>query len=113
MGSTRPVLRNLIYWRIKMALTLTEDFRMEAGGRKFRFITVTHDESTSTFTAASVGLDQFEFFIAGTPYLASTAADVSALVGATDISIVGDNDTIKFGLPPKVASTTRLMLIGW
>ena len=96
-----------------MALTLTEDFRMTAGGRQFRFITVTHDETTSTFTAASVGLDQFEYFIAGTPYFASTAADVSAYIAATNVSITGDNDTITFGLPPKPGSTTRLMLIGW
>jgi len=96
-----------------MALTLTENFRMTAGGRQFRFITVTHDESTSTFSAASVNLEQFEYVICGTPYLASTAADVSAYMGATNVSITGDNDTVTFGLPPKVASTTRMMLIGW
>ncbi len=98
-----------------MSLTLTEDFRMSAGGRQFRFITVTHDESTSTFTATSLDLTQFEYVMAGTPYLASTVADVSALIGATNVSITGgsDKNTITFGLPPKPASTTRLMIIGW
>ena len=96
-----------------MALTLTEDFRAGLGGKAFRMITVTHDEATSTFSAASVDMDQFEFVMAGTPYLSSTPADTSTLLLHMAVSIIGDGDTIEFLLPPNAGSKTRLMLIGW
>ena len=96
-----------------MALTLTKDFTWGAGGRKMMFLTVTHDETTSTFTAASIGFDQIEGIIPGAPVLASAAADTSIYARYTQVSITGDNNSITFTEPMKVASLTRLLIVGW
>jgi len=96
-----------------MALSITKNFEMSAGGKQFRFITVTHDESTSTFTAKDVGMDYIAWVMAAAPYIASTCADVSAYMGATTVSITGNNGTVRFTLPPKPASKSTLVLVGW
>ncbi len=96
-----------------MSLTLTEGFRMSAGGRQFRFITVTHDQSTSTFTAFSVDLSYIEGMVAGSPYILSTPANLSVYLEHTYVSIVGDNDIVRFTQPPEIGSTTKLILVGW
>ena len=44
-----------------MALTISEDFRLTAGGRAWRFVTVTLDGTTSTIAASSIDLDYIEF----------------------------------------------------
>ena len=96
-----------------MALTLTTKFRMGAGGKQFRFLTVTHDESTSTFTAFSVDLTYIEAMVAGAPYILSTPANLSVYSEHTYVSITGNNDTIKFTQPPKAGSKTQMILVGW
>jgi hypothetical protein len=96
-----------------MALTITENFRMTAGGRAFRFVTITHDESTSTFTAGSVDLDYIEFVMQGTMYLASTPADTSTLINHAIISITNEHTVVGWLLPPKAGSKSQLQIIGW
>lgn len=96
-----------------MALTLTEKFRMQSGGRKFMFIQVTHDETTSNFTAASVDMTYIEFAMQGTMYLASTPADTSTYVNYNTVSILLEGSTVEWPLPPKAGSKSNLMLIGW
>lgn len=96
-----------------MSLTITEQFRMSAGGKAFRFVTITHDESTSTFTAGSVDLDYIEFVHHGTPYIASDVANTSVLLQHCMVSIINDGTKVQFALPPKTASKSQLMIIGW
>ena len=96
-----------------MALTISEQFRAQMGGRKWIFLQVTHDEATSTFTAASVDLTYVEYVQHSLDYVASEAADLSVYALYTNVSITLDGSTINFGLPPKAGSKSRLMLIGW
>ena len=97
-----------------MALQLSANFQWEADGKKMAFVTVTHDEVTSTFTAASIGFDYILDFIASPTKLASAAANTSIAARYENISILGDaRNMVQFDLPPKVGSTTRLMIVGW
>jgi hypothetical protein len=70
-----------------VALTLSEKLRWTVGGKKFMWITVTHDESTSSFTAASVDLTYFEAIglMANKP--TSAAANTSTLALYLNVSI--------------------------
>ncbi len=93
-----------------MALTITVDTTMGLGGKAFRFVTITHDETTSTFTAGSVDLAYIEFVgLMGTYYTSTTAS------AAVDIalSIVGDGTIIDLLFPVKAGSKSKIMLIGW
>ena len=93
-----------------MALTISEDFRMTAGGKAFRFMKITHDESTSTITAASMDLDYIDFVgDLGTYY----SSDIASVAMRVVLSIITENTAIDFGLPAKAASTTRFFVIGW
>lgn len=99
-----------------MALTVSEKFRMGTGGREFRMYEITHDEATSAVYAVSMDLEYIEFAMAGMPYLSSTPADTSTLVGHLMLSIVTINrphDAVRFGLPPNAASKSSIMVIGW
>ena len=40
-----------------MALTITELFRMDEGGRAFRVYDITHDETINSVAAADLDLD--------------------------------------------------------
>lgn len=97
-----------------MALQLTSNFQCAAGGKKMAFVTVTHDEVTSAFTAASIGFDYILNLIASPPKLTSAPANLSVKAMYENISILGDaHNIIKFALPPKAGSTTRMMVVGW
>jgi len=96
-----------------MAITLAENFRMVAGGRKMMFITVTHDESDMEFTAASVALDYIEHIQMGFPYTASEAANLSTFAMAGHCSINATHDTVAYLNVPKTGSTQNLIIVGW
>lgn len=94
-----------------MALTITENFRYTAGGKSFRYISVTDDESTSTFTAASVGLTYCE-------YVANIGFKYSSDVADTSIVMqhfvaTTDGLTIEMGVPANAATIKKYLLIGW
>lgn len=97
-----------------MALSFTERFRYSAGGRAFLYLDVLMDATTSTFTAASVGLTYLDF--AGTlkwGRTASQAASTSALIGYTTISVISEGTKVEIGVPMISGVTKRLLLIGW
>lgn len=97
-----------------MALSFTERMRYGAGGRAFLYLDVAQDESTSTFTAASVGLTYLDFAgILGWSGAASGAADTSTFLGYTTISVIAEGTQVEQGVPMKVGSTKHLLLIGW
>ena len=60
-----------------MTITLTEQFRADLGGRKWRAYQVTHDESTSTIAAISIDLNYIDFFTHSYTNLTSAPANTS------------------------------------
>jgi hypothetical protein len=96
-----------------MALTLTEDFRMTAGGKQWRFMSVTDDETTSSFTAASIDMNVIEYAGNLGLIIASDAVDTSILTQHMLASIGTDGLTVRIGVPAKDGSIKKLLLIGW
>jgi hypothetical protein len=94
-----------------MALTITENFRYTAGGKQFRYVSVTDDETTSTFSAASVGLTWCEYVgnvgFKGASDVANTSILVQHMVATTD------GLTIEIGVPADAPAVKKLLLIGW
>jgi len=96
-----------------MALTLTEDFRMTAGGKQWRFMSITDDETTSSFSAASIDMNVIEYAgnLGFVP--ASEVLDCSILTQHMLTSIGLDGLSVRIGVPAKPASIKKLLLIGW
>lgn len=90
-----------------MALTVTENFRMTAGGRAWRMYDITHDESTSTLYTASLDLKYIECIVGASTRYSSSPADHCTF------SINADHKSIDISLPAKAASVTHLTVIGW
>ena len=94
-----------------MALTITENFRMTAGGKQFRYISVTRDETTSTFSVASLDLTQAEYVAnIGFKYtsdVANTSILTQHMVATTD------GLTIEMGVPPNAGTISKYLVIGW
>jgi hypothetical protein len=96
-----------------MALTLTERFSYSAGGRKFVYVSVTHDESTTTFTGASVGLSYIEYMYDFGRYATTDVANTSVLLYSLYTTVPAGNVTVDIGYPMKAGSKTHHLLIGW
>lgn len=97
-----------------MALTFTERFRYSAGGRQFLYLDVGQDESTSTFTAASVGLTYLDF--AGSlkwSAITSGPANQSVAIAMMAVSVITEGTAVELGVPLKAGSTRHVLLIGW
>ena len=96
-----------------MALTLTEDFRMTAGGKQWRFMSVTDDETTSYFTAASIDMNVIEYAGNLGFIIASDAVDTSILTHHMFTSIGTDGLNVRIGVPAKAGTIKKLLVIGW
>lgn len=96
-----------------MALTITERFKYSAGGRKFCYVSILHDESTSTFTAASVDMTYVEKVYNLGRYAASEPANTSVLLYHMYGTVVAGNRTVDLGYPMKAGSKSHHLLIGW
>jgi hypothetical protein len=97
-----------------MSLSFTERFRHSAGGRTFLYLDVGQDESTTTFTALSVGLTYVDFVgILKWPSIASGPADASVFCGMLAVTVIADGTKIDQGVPLKATSSKHLLLIGW
>jgi hypothetical protein len=96
-----------------MALTITERFKYSAGGRKFCYVSVVHDESTSTFTAASVDMTYIENIYDLGLYAASEPANTSVLLYSMYGTVGSEHNTIGIGYPLQPGSKTHHLLIGW
>lgn len=94
-----------------MALTITENFRYTAGGKQFRYISITDDETTSTFSAASLDLTWIEYAgQIGFKY-SSDVADTSVL---TQHFVATTNGlTVEMGVPANAATIKKYLVIGW
>ncbi len=96
-----------------MALTITERFKYSAGGRKFCYVTVTHDESTSTFTAASVDMTYIENVYNMGFCQSSAPANTSVLLYHMMATVGAGKTTVDIGYPMNAASKSHFLLIGW
>lgn len=94
-----------------MALTITENFRYTAGGKQFRYISVTDDESTSTISAASLDLTYCEYIAnVGFKY-SSDVADLS--VAMQHLVATTDGLTLDIGTPANAGTIKKYIVIGW
>lgn len=96
-----------------MALTLTERFKYGAGGKLFQYLTVTHDQSTSTFSAASVNMSYIDSVYDMGIYATSDPPNSSVLLYHLQTTITADHLNVDMGYPMKAGSKKHLLLIGW
>lgn len=94
-----------------MALSFSEEFKASVGGKIMKVVKVTHDESTSNFTAASVDMTYFDSVIAATPTIPSDVANTSTLLQHMKISITAGGTTVEWAYPHN--GSLRLILFGW
>ena len=96
-----------------MALTLTERFKYGAGGKLFQYLTVTQDQATSTFSAASVNMSYIDSVYDLGIYAASNTANTSVLLYTLQTTITADHLNVDMGYPMEIGSKKHLLLIGW
>lgn len=96
-----------------MALTITERFKYSAGGRKFCYVTIAHDESTTTFSAASVDMTYIENVFELGRYASSEPANTSILLYHMLTTVLANGAGVDIGYPMKLGSTSHHLLIGW
>ena len=96
-----------------MALTITETMRHTAGGKKWRSFAVTHDETTSTITAASMDLTYIETVFGLPGHMASAAADASTLQAYFGLSIDAGHSGITWDLPNPDGTKWNITVVGW
>ena len=96
-----------------MAFTITERMRGDVAGTAFRMYEITHDESATAITAASMDLHHV-LHIDGHPgLLASTAADLSTFNGYMGLSITAGNAGITFHSANPVGTKWNVSVYGW
>lgn len=96
-----------------MALTLTENFRADLGGRKWRMFSVTWDEVTSTIAAASIDLTYIDFFTHSYTNFTSAPANTSLTARYLTLSLNATHSLLTLTEPPKTGSISKLLVIGW
>ena len=94
-----------------MALTITENFRMTAGGRAWRCFEVVHDSgSTLTLTAGSIDLTYIQAII-GVNTRMSMVAVGSNLLDVMRISIASDHTYLTWA--SSAVCTQDVTVVGW
>lgn len=96
-----------------MAITLTEKFKAEMGGKTCVYVNFIQDETTSTFTANSVGLSYIDNIYECGLYFSSQAADLTTFANYSWLTILADHTKVGVVLPAKADSRMRLMIVGW
>jgi len=88
---------------------------MAGGGRKIMFITVTHDESDTSFTAASIDLDYIEHIQQGLFYVASAIASnaCSVALDYPHCSIDATHGIVTYSSAASTGSKQNLIVVGW
>ena len=95
-----------------MALTITNDFSMGAGGKAFRFYTITHDAAILVVSAHLLDLKRIDWVgTMGT----TLQSDIASTGAAVICSITGDGTVVDFnsGAVLTAGDKTRVMIIGW
>lgn len=88
-----------------MALTFSEKARGSMGGRAFRCVEVTHDDSATTVEASNLGLN----------YIEAAWFSLGALTSApaATVTITNSNTYITFSEALKTASVATICAIGY
>ena len=94
-----------------MALTITENFRMTAGGRAWRCFEVVHDSGTTlSISAASLDLTYIQAII-GVNTRMSMVAVGSNLLDVMRISIAADHQSLVWA--SSAVCTQDVTIVGW
>ena len=93
-----------------MALTITENFRMTAGGRAWRNYEIVHDSATLSVTAASLDLDYIQAIV-GVHTNMSMVAVASNLLDMMFISISADHTKLIWS--SSAVCTQHITIVGW
>ena len=95
-----------------MALTITNDFSMGAGGKAFRFYTITHDAAVFVVSAHLFDLKHIDWVgNMGTTWQSDIADQSTNVI----CSITGDGTVVDFNSTAELTAgdKTRVMIIGW
>lgn len=99
-----------------MAVTLTEKFRADVGGKAWRVYQAAFDGSTSTVYAASMDLEYIEAAICGPMYLTTEPANLSDFIKHTymSIAIQDQNQRLEWQVPSdKTGAKVTVLVVGW
>lgn len=93
-----------------MALTITEHFRMTAGGRAWRCFEVVHDsDTTNNLTAASIDLTYIQAIVGVNTRMSMEAASV--LLDQLYMSITAGNSGLTWA--STAVCTQNITVVGW
>ena len=97
-----------------MAITLSEKFRMTAGGKAWRTYEITHTGAAagSNVTAGSMDLDYIEAIVGVNTNVDVQATGASVIISMLDISIAANHDSIVW-VASTVAGYQTVTLVGW
>ena len=93
-----------------MALTVTENFRMTAGGRAWRMIRVVHDSATLSLSASSIDLTYIQAIV-GVNHQISMVAVASNVIDVMNISIGANNASLIWA--STAVCTQDITIVGW
>jgi hypothetical protein len=94
-----------------MALTITENFRMGAGGKAWRMIEVVHDSGTTlTLTAGSIDLTYIQAIVGMTTKMSFVAVG-SNLLSVMRCSISADHTALTWA--SSAVCTQDITVVGW
>ena len=92
-----------------MTIAITEQFRMQAGGKQWRTFTVAFDETNYSVTADQMGLTEIEAIIGVVN--AQSLETASCLVEMHDLSIAANGEALIW--LSTVLGTQTITVIGW
>jgi hypothetical protein len=95
-----------------MALTITNDFSMGAGGKAFRFYTITHDATVLDVSAHLLDLKHIDWVGTMGTVMQSDYASTGSLVIC---SITGGGTVVNMNTAAVMLAgdKTRIMVLGW
>jgi hypothetical protein len=96
-----------------MAITFSEKFRADLGGRKWRMFDITHDESRTSISASDVDLTYIDFYQHAFKVMASAPANTSLLARYMTISMDALHSKLIYTSAPPDGSISNLIVIGW
>ena len=94
-----------------MALTITELFRMDEGGKAFRVYDITHDETINSVSAAVLDLDYIECIWGVNTCMSMETTNSSEIIDQLRISIGADNKSLVWD--DTTHGTQTICVVGW
>ena len=94
-----------------MALTITELFRMDEGGKAFRVYDITHDETINSVSAAVLDLDYIECIWGVNTCMTMVTTVGSEIIEMLSLSIRSDNKSIVWENTHD--GTQTVCVVGW